>query len=61
VQISELRFVGKPNRAHAFVDSHSKALFQHVARHVPLRFEDLVVSIQSSNMKLESTEIEMQD
>ena len=62
MQIGELRLVGKPNCARAFADSHSKALFQHVARHVLLRIEDLVVSIRSSNMKLDSTDdIEMQD
>ena len=61
MQIGELQFVGKPNRARAFACGHSKALFQHVATHVPLRIEDLVVSIQSSSMKLESTDIEMQD
>ncbi|CAO2207680.1 unnamed protein product [Urochloa humidicola] len=61
MQIGELQFVGKPNRARAFADSHSKALFQYAARHVPLRINDLVASIQSNNMELESTDVEMQD
>lgn len=91
MEISELQFVGKPNRARAFADSHSKvsghlrmhfcweniisfmpcsqwfdrllyvqALFQYAARHAPLRIEDLVASIQSDNMELESTDVEMQ-
>ncbi|EAY72165.1 hypothetical protein OsI_00014 [Oryza sativa Indica Group] len=60
MEISELQFVGKPNRARAFADSHSKALFQYAARHAPLRIEDLVASIQSNNMELESTDVEMQ-
>lgn len=61
MQIIDLRFVGTPNRARAFADSHSKALFQYAARHAPLRIEDLVASIQSNNMELESTDVEMQD
>jgi len=61
MQIGELQFVGKPNRARAFADSHSKALFQYAARHAPLRIDDLVASIQSNNMELESTDVEMQD
>ncbi|XP_066362991.1 uncharacterized protein [Miscanthus floridulus] len=61
MQIGQLQFVGKPNRARAFADSHSKVLFQYAARHVPLRIEDLVASIQSNNMELESTDVEMQD
>ena len=52
MQIGQLQFVGKPNRARAFACGHSKALFQHVARNVPLRIEDLVVSIQACSMKL---------
>ncbi|KAL6890581.1 hypothetical protein ACP4OV_008836 [Aristida adscensionis] len=61
MQISELQFVEKPNRARAFADSHSKALFQYAARHAPLRIEDLVASVQSNNMELESTDVEMHD
>jgi len=61
MQIGQLQFVGKPNRARAFADSHSKALFQYAARHAPLRIDDLVASIQSNNMELESTDVEMQD
>jgi snurportin-1 len=37
-----------------------QALFQYAARHAPLRIEDLVASIQSNNMELESTDVEMQ-
>uniref|UniRef100_A0A804QUL1 Snurportin-1 n=1 Tax=Zea mays TaxID=4577 RepID=A0A804QUL1_MAIZE len=61
MHIGQLQFVGKPNRARAFADSHSKVLFQYAARHVPLRIEDLVASIQSNNMEVESTDVEMQD
>ncbi|KAG8053727.1 hypothetical protein GUJ93_ZPchr0001g33115 [Zizania palustris] len=60
MEISELQFVGRPNRARAFADSHSKALFQYAARHAPLRIEDLVASIQSNHMEVKSTDVEMQ-
>jgi len=44
-----------------FVILYDQALFQYAARHAPLRIDDLVASIQSNNMELESTDVEMQD
>nr|AQY17497.1 snurportin-1 [Liriodendron chinense] len=48
LEMADLHFVGKSNRARAFADSYSKVLFQYTARHSPLRIEDLVASINSS-------------
>lgn len=48
MQIGDMQFIGKPNRARAFADSYSKVLFQWAARHSPLRFGDLIASIQSN-------------
>nr|CAD1824383.1 unnamed protein product [Ananas comosus var. bracteatus] len=48
MEISDLQFVGRSNRARAFADSHSKVLFQYAARHSPLRIEDLFACIRSS-------------
>ncbi|PNT69962.1 hypothetical protein BRADI_2g03710v3 [Brachypodium distachyon] len=61
MEIGELQFAGKLNRSRTFADSHSKVLFQYAARHAPLRIEDLVASVQSNSMELESTDVEMQD
>lgn len=39
---------------------HVQVLFQYAARHAPLRIEDLVASVQSNSMEIESTDVEMQ-
>lgn len=44
---ADLQYLGKSNRARAFADSYSKVLFQHAARHSPLRIEHLFASISS--------------
>ncbi|PSS07675.1 Snurportin-1 like [Actinidia chinensis var. chinensis] len=46
---ADLQYLGKANRARAFADSYSKVMFQYMARHSPLRIEDLLASISSSN------------
>ncbi|XP_057480600.1 uncharacterized protein LOC130767674 [Actinidia eriantha] len=46
---ADLQYLGKANRARAFADSYSKVTFQYMARHSPLRIEDLLASISSSN------------
>uniref|UniRef100_A0ACD5X106 Uncharacterized protein n=1 Tax=Avena sativa TaxID=4498 RepID=A0ACD5X106_AVESA len=61
MEIGELQFAGRLNRSRTFADSHSKVLFQYAARHAPLRIEDLVASVQSNSMEVESTDIEMRD
>ncbi|KAL6011047.1 hypothetical protein ACLOJK_001491 [Asimina triloba] len=45
LEMADLCYVGKANRARAFADSYSKILFQYTARHSPLKVEDLVASI----------------
>ncbi|XP_072961428.1 uncharacterized protein [Typha angustifolia] len=60
LEISNLQFLGKANRARAFADSHSKVLFQYAARHSPLRIEDLSASLQSNPVDdSKSTDIDM--
>ncbi|KAJ4798299.1 Snurportin-1 [Rhynchospora pubera] len=49
LDLGELQLVGKTNHSRAFADTYSKVLFQHAARHAPLRIEDLVASIQSNS------------
>lgn len=70
IETGELQFAGKLNRTCTFADSHSKVLFQsqhlmqtaqYAARHAPLRIEDLVASVQSNSMEVESTDAELQD
>jgi len=46
---ADLQYLGKVNRARAFADSYSKVVFQYMARHSPLRVEDLLASISSSS------------
>ncbi|KAF3964551.1 hypothetical protein CMV_011166 [Castanea mollissima] len=46
---ADLHYLGKSNRARAFADSYSKVMFQYMARHSPLRIDDLLASINSSN------------
>ncbi|KAJ6842526.1 snurportin-1 [Iris pallida] len=59
LEIGEIQFIGKSNRARAFADSYSKVLFQYAARHAPVRFADLTASIQSNFMGDTTTDIEM--
>lgn len=59
LEIGEIQFIGKSNRARAFADSYSKVLFQYTARHVPVRFADLTASIQSNLKDDTTTDIEM--
>ncbi|CAA6659924.1 unnamed protein product [Spirodela intermedia] len=48
LEMVDLIYIGKSNSRRGFADSYSKVLFQFTARHNPLRFEDLVASLQSS-------------
>ncbi|KAL8154142.1 hypothetical protein V2J09_011902 [Rumex salicifolius] len=52
---ANIQFVGKSNRARAFADSYSKVIFQYMARHSPLRVEDMMASINSSDDQENST------
>ncbi|KAM0904895.1 hypothetical protein ACQ4PT_017752 [Festuca glaucescens] len=61
MEIGELQFAGKLNHTRTLADSHSKVLFQYAARHASLRIKDLVASVQSNSMEVESTDAEMQD
>ncbi|XP_059444969.1 uncharacterized protein LOC132176706 [Corylus avellana] len=45
---ADLHYLGKSNRARAFADSYSKVMFQYMARHSPLKVDDLLASINSS-------------
>ncbi|EXB98025.1 hypothetical protein L484_005514 [Morus notabilis] len=45
---ADLHYLGKSNGARAFADSDSKIMFQYMARHSPLRIDDIVASISSS-------------
>lgn len=42
---ADLQYQDKPNRARAFADSYSKIVFQYMARHSPLKIDDLLGSI----------------
>ncbi|GAV56561.1 hypothetical protein CFOL_v3_00103 [Cephalotus follicularis] len=46
---AELHYLGKVNRARAFADSFSKIMFQYMVRHSPLKIDDLLASISSSD------------
>jgi snurportin-1 len=56
-----LQTISNSSHLPIFVILYVQALFQYAARHAPLRIDDLVASIQSNNMELESTDVEMQD
>ncbi|GAB4860802.1 hypothetical protein Ancab_035965 [Ancistrocladus abbreviatus] len=57
---ADIQYVGKSNRARAFADSYSKVIFQYMARHAPLKIDDLLASISSSNDYQEKTrDVEM--
>lgn len=59
LEIGDMQFSGKPNRARAFADSYSKVLFQYAARHAPVKFADLTASIQLNFQDDTSTDFEM--
>ncbi|EEF51792.1 snurportin-1 [Ricinus communis] len=46
---ADLHYLGKPNRARASADSYSKVVFQHTVRHSPLKIDDLLASVCSSD------------
>ncbi|KAK4776830.1 hypothetical protein SAY86_005518 [Trapa natans] len=46
---ADLCYIGKSNRARAFADSYSKIVFQHMVRHSPLKMDDFLSSITSSD------------
>lgn len=57
---ADLHYLGKPNRARAFADSYSKVMFQYMARHSPLRIDDLLASINSlSDQENKPSDVEM--
>ncbi|KAK2978203.1 hypothetical protein RJ640_030376 [Escallonia rubra] len=59
---ADLQYIGKVNRARAFADSYSKIMFQHMARHSPLRIEHLLASICSpSEQENVARDVEMLD
>ncbi|KAF6161456.1 hypothetical protein GIB67_009335 [Kingdonia uniflora] len=49
LEMADIHYAGKTNKARAFADTYSKVLFQYSARHSPLRMDDLIVSISSSH------------
>ncbi|XP_050220987.1 uncharacterized protein LOC126671273 [Mercurialis annua] len=62
VKNADLHYLGKPNKARAFADSYSKIVFQHMARHSPLKIDDLLASVCSSdNQQSKPCEVEMSD
>ncbi|GMY15109.1 snurportin-1 [Fagus crenata] len=57
---ADLHYLGKSNRARAFADSYSKVMFQYMARHSPLRIDDLLASISSlSDQGNKPSDVEM--
>ncbi|ERN09958.1 hypothetical protein AMTRI_Chr06g194380 [Amborella trichopoda] len=48
LDMADTNYIGKANRARVSADSYNKVLFQYLARRSPLRIEDLVASINSS-------------
>ncbi|KAL0925388.1 hypothetical protein M5K25_003714 [Dendrobium thyrsiflorum] len=62
LELGDLKFVGKANRARAFADSYSKVFFQYTARHSPLQFQDLIASLDPNlDDNSESNDMEMID
>ncbi|KAK1259292.1 hypothetical protein QJS04_geneDACA015474 [Acorus gramineus] len=60
LEVANIHYIARASRARAFADSYSKVLFQHAARHSPLKFEDLIASLyQCHEQDSESTDIEM--
>ncbi|XP_004297553.1 PREDICTED: snurportin-1 [Fragaria vesca subsp. vesca] len=56
---ADLHYLGMSNRARAFADTCSKIMFQSMARGSPLRIDDLVASINSSDDHANSLDVEM--
>ncbi|PRQ16994.1 hypothetical protein RchiOBHm_Chr7g0190291 [Rosa chinensis] len=56
---ADLHYVGTSNRARAFADTYSKIMFQSMARGSPLRIDDLVASISSSDDEADTLDVEM--
>ncbi|KAL6175040.1 hypothetical protein ACLB2K_051683 [Fragaria x ananassa] len=56
---ADLHYLGMSNRARAFADTYSKIMFQSMARGSPLRIDDLVASINSSDDDANSLDVEM--
>ncbi|XP_044486701.1 snurportin-1 [Mangifera indica] len=57
---ADLHYLGKTNRARIFADSYSKVIFQYMVRHVPLKFDDLLASVSSSNdQENKTSDVEM--
>lgn len=46
---ADLNYLGKSNRARTFADTYSKVMFQYAVRHSPLKIDDLLASINSTN------------
>ncbi|KAJ0988864.1 hypothetical protein J5N97_007220 [Dioscorea zingiberensis] len=62
LEMCDIQYMGKANRARAFADGYSKVFFQYTARHSPLRIDDLVASIQPHLHEDEkTTDVEMTD
>lgn len=55
---ADLQYQDKPNRARAFADSYSKIVFQYMARHSPLKIDDLLGSINLQSDQ-ENKDVEM--
>ncbi|CAL9226742.1 unnamed protein product [Arabidopsis halleri] len=58
---ADLQYIGVSNRARAFADSYSKIMFQYMARHSPLKVEDLASTISHENQQDKPPEVEMSD
>ncbi|XP_010555547.1 PREDICTED: snurportin-1 isoform X2 [Tarenaya hassleriana] len=57
---ADLQYLGKTNRARAFADSYSKIMFQYIARHSPLKIDDLAASVISHDTEEnKAPEVEM--
>ncbi|PKA61271.1 hypothetical protein AXF42_Ash006168 [Apostasia shenzhenica] len=60
LQLGDIKFISRANRARAFADSYSKIFFQYAARHSPLQFQDLIAAMQSNfDEKSGATDVEM--
>ncbi|XP_018482301.2 LOW QUALITY PROTEIN: uncharacterized protein LOC108853383 [Raphanus sativus] len=56
---ADLQYISVSNRARAFADSYSKIMFQYMARHSPVKIEDLASMISHENQQDKSSEVEM--
>ncbi|CAL1405746.1 unnamed protein product [Linum trigynum] len=50
---ADLKYIGKCSRGRAFADSYSKVVFQHMARHSPLTYDDLLVAANKAPSDVE--------